>query len=131
MTHKEALDIGLPTPGQPFSWAIRSGEMIYTTHAAVTPEGGILQEPVEAQAHLTFQHLARTMEVAGGSMADYLQLQIFLVDGADMAIVDKVYAQYFQAPYPNRATLIVAGLVGPGMLIEVTAIGRVPVSPEA
>lgn len=122
---KTALDIGLPTPGQPFSWAIMDGDMLYTTHAAVTPEGGILQEDVEAQAHLTFQNFRKTVEVAGGTMDDFLQLTIYITDGSHMAAVDKVYEGYFQPPYPNRATLIVAGLVGPGMLIEVTGVARI------
>ena len=58
-------------------------------------------------------------------MDDYLQLQIFLTDLADVGPVDTVYRQYFSAPYPNRATVIVAALVAPGMKIEVTGIAQV------
>lgn len=122
---KREIDMGLPTPGQPFSWAIGSGDMLFTTHGPVTPEGGILQDTTEAQAHLTFQHFRTTVEAAGGTMDDYLQLQIFLTDPADVGPVDEVYRQYFRAPYPNRATIIVAGLVAPGMKIEVTGIARI------
>ena len=122
---KKELDIGLPTPGQPFSWAIASGDFLFTTHGPVTPEGGILQADIREQAHLTFQHFRTAIEAAGGSMDDYVQLQIFLIDPADVGPVDEVYRQYFRAPYPNRATVIVAGLVAPGMKIEVTGVAHI------
>lgn len=122
---KREIDMGLPTPGQPFAWAIGSGDFVFTTHGPVTPEGTILQASIEEQAHLTFQHFRSTIEAAGGTMADYLQLQIFLVDMAHVGPVDAIYKEYFPAPYPNRATIIVAGLVAPGMMIEVTGIARV------
>jgi 2-iminobutanoate/2-iminopropanoate deaminase len=122
---KTEIDMGLPTPGQPFSWAIGSGDLLFTTHGPVTPEGGILQASTEEQAHLTFQHFRSTVEAAGGTMDDYLQLQIFLTDLADVGPVDAVSQQYFRAPSPNRATIIVAALVAPGMKIEVTGIARV------
>lgn len=122
---KREIDCGLPTPGQPFSWAIGYGDTLYTTHGPVTPEGGILQADIAEQAHLTFANMKRAVEAAGGTTDDYVQVKIFLVDGAHVAAVDAVYREYFRPPFPNRATVVVAGLVAPGMKIEVTAIARI------
>ena len=35
--------------------------------------------------------------------------------------MNKAFAAAFEKPYPNRATLIVAGLMVPGACIEITA----------
>ena len=90
----------------------------------MTADGAILQAGVEAQARLTLDNLKTALEKANSSLADVAQVQIFLIDGADMATVDSVYREYFDAPYPTRASLIVAGLVAPGMRIELCAIAR-------
>jgi 2-iminobutanoate/2-iminopropanoate deaminase len=41
-----------------------------------------------------------------------------------MAPVDRIYRDYFAAPYPTRASLVVAGLVAPGMRIELCAVAH-------
>ncbi|MGH2341065.1 alpha/beta hydrolase fold domain-containing protein [Segnochrobactraceae bacterium EtOH-i3] len=121
---KEEIDCGLPVPGQPFSWAIRARGTLYTTHGPVLPDGSILEGDITRQAELTLQNMIASVEAAGGTAGDFVQLQIFLVDGADMAPVDAVYRRFFAPPYPNRASLIVAGLVAPGMRIEISAIAE-------
>lgn len=115
---KEILTGGLPKPGQPFEWGVKSRGIVYTTHGPVLPDGSILQAGIEEQAELTIRNLQAVMEEAGGSLADVMQVQIFLLDVADMAPVDAVYSRYFKAPFPNRASLVVSGLVAPGMRVE-------------
>ena len=121
---KEEIDCGLPTPGQPFSWAIRARGTLYTTHGPVLPNGSILQGSTAEQAELTLKNMIAAVEAAGGTAADFVQVQIFLIDEADVAIVDDVYRRTFSPPYPNRATVIVAGLVAPGMRVEITSIAE-------
>ena len=43
-----------------------------------------------------------------------------------MAPVDEVYREFFQPPYPNRVSVVVAGLVAPGMRFEIQAIAALP-----
>ena len=119
---KEEITGGLPPAPQPFSWGIRADNRLYTTHGPITAEGRILQGDITAQAKLTFENMRAVMEEAGGTLDDVVQMQIFLLDVADMAPVDAVYKRYFNAPYPNRASVIVAALVAPGMRIEASAI---------
>lgn len=122
---REEIDTGLPSLGQPFSWAIRDGEMVYTSHGPVTQDGKILQGDVTAQAELTLGNLRRALAAAGGTLDDVRQVQLYLLDAADMKPVDAVYARFFTAPYPSRATAVVAALVAPGMRIELLATARV------
>lgn len=48
-----------------------------------------------------------------------------MTDVADMPVIDAVYREFFQPPYPNRSSAGVA-LVVPGMKIEIVAYVAVP-----
>jgi len=121
---RETIETGLPQPNQPFAWATRAGGFIFTTHGPVQADGTILQAPIEDQARLTLENLKTALAKAGASLDDVVQVQIFLLDVADMAPVDRIYRDYFSAPYPTRASLVVAGLVAPGMRIELCAVAH-------
>ncbi|HIH2751781.1 RidA family protein [Burkholderia aenigmatica] len=116
---KEVIDTGLPSLGQPFSWAVRAGNLVFTAHGPVRSDGSVDTGPIEDQARLTFSNLARTMAAAGGSLDDVTQVQIQMTDVASMPIIDNVYREYFCAPYPNRSSVVVSALVVPGMGIEI------------
>ena len=61
------------------------------------------------------------MAAAGATLADVAQVLIYLTDAADMATIDTVYQEFFQSPYPNRSSAVVAALVVSGMRIEIVA----------
>lgn len=122
---RQEINTGLPSLGQPFSWAVADGQMVYTSHGPVTAEGRILQGDITAQTRLTLENLRRVLEAAGGSLDDVLQVQLYLLDVADMKPVDAVYAEMFRTPYPSRSTAVVAALVAPGMRVELLATARV------
>jgi enamine deaminase RidA (YjgF/YER057c/UK114 family) len=118
---KEIIAVGLPEPAQPFSWAVRSGGLLFTTHGPVRADGSIDTGPIAQQARLTFTNLRRAVVAAGAAMADVAQVLIYLTGAQDMKAVDEVYREFFTAPFPNRSSVIVAALVVPGMKIEVVA----------
>jgi enamine deaminase RidA (YjgF/YER057c/UK114 family) len=118
----EVLTGGLPEPDQPFTWARQDGGVIYTTHGPVQPDGSILDGPIEAQAELTLRNLQAVLDEAGATMQQVTLVHLFLLSVEDMAPVDRIYKEFFTPPYPNRASLVVAGLVAPKMRIELTAI---------
>jgi enamine deaminase RidA (YjgF/YER057c/UK114 family) len=125
----EIIDTGMPAWNQPFSWARRAGDFVFTTQGPVTADCTILKGDITAQAQLTLENLRHAMAAAGGTLDDIAQVTIYLLDVADMAPVDAVYGQFFKPPYPTRATLIVAALVAPGMRIEVQATALIPPRP--
>ena len=45
-----------------------------------------------------------------------------------MAAMNAVYRTYFEPPYPNRATVVVAGLLVPGAIIEIVANAHIGAS---
>lgn len=118
---KEVIDVGLPALGQPFSWAVRAGGMVFTAHGPVRRDGSIDTGPIEDQARLTFTNLERAMVAAGGSLDDVVQVLIQMIDIADMPTIDSVYREFFSAPHPNRSSVAVKALVVPGMRVEIVA----------
>ncbi|VWC69659.1 enamine deaminase RidA [Burkholderia lata] len=123
---KEVIDTGLPSLGQPFSWAVRAGNLVFTAHGPVRSDGSVDTGPIEEQARLTFSNLAQTMAAAGGSLDDVTQVQIQMTDVDSMPIIDNVYREYFRAPYPNRSSVVVKALVVPGMGIEIVVNAVLP-----
>lgn len=122
---KEVIDVGLPSLKQPFSWMVRSNGILFTTHGPLRSDGTIDTGPIEQQARLTFANLKQSVERAGATLADVVQVLLYMTDVADMAAIDAVYREFFEAHYPNRSSAGVA-LVVPGMKIEVIAYVAAP-----
>jgi len=124
---KQVIDVGLPPLKQAFSWAVKAkGEMLFTVNGPVRPDGSIDTGSIEQQARLTFANLQRATQAAGGSLDNVTQVLIYMTDVADMDSIDKVYREFFSAPFPNRASVGVAALVEPGMKLEVLAYAMIP-----
>ena len=122
---KEVVDVGLPALKQPFSWAVKAAGLLFTAHGPVRADASIDTGPIADQARLTFANLQGAVRAAGGTMADVAQVLIYMTDVADMPAIDAVYREFFEAPYPNRSSMGVAGLVVPGMKIEIVAYAMV------
>ena len=123
---KEVIDVGLPSLKQPFSWAVKAAGLLFTAHGPVRTDGTIDSGPIEAQARLTFGNLQCAVTAAGGSLQDVTQVLIYMTDVKDMPAIDAVYREFFEAPYPNRSSMGVSGLVVPGMKIEIVAYAVIP-----
>ena len=115
----EVIDAGLSGSG-PVSNTVKVGSRIYTVQLPRNPETGVIEVEgdIEAQTRRSLLNLRRSLEAAGGSLANVAQVQVFLVDPADASGMNKVYAEFFAPPYPNRATVVVQALLVPGMRIE-------------
>lgn len=111
----------LPGDEAPIEWAVTADGVLYTAQIPMRDDGSIETGPIEQQAEVTFDNLKRTLEAAGGSLDDVTQVLIYLTDPAVFTGMNAVYRRFFAKPYPNRATVIVAGLMVPGAVIEIVA----------
>jgi reactive intermediate/imine deaminase len=107
----------------PYSQAVRAGRTVYLSgQIALDPASGQLVEGgIDAQVHRTFRNLQGVAEAAGGSLGDAVRVTIYLTDLADFQRVNEIMTQYFQAPYPARATVGVAALPR-GARVEIDAV---------
>jgi len=119
---KQVVDTGLPLdPAAPIEWAVTADGVLYTAQIPIRPDGSIETGDIAAQADLTFANLERTLKAAGGTLEDVTQVLVYLTDKAAFQGMNEVYRRYFTKPYPNRATVLVAGLMAPGAVIEIVA----------
>lgn len=107
----------------PYSQAVRAGNTVYFSgQIALNPESGALVDgDAAAQARQAFDNLRAVAEAAGGSLSKIVRLGLYLTDLGEFAAVNAVMAEYFEAPYPARSTIEVAGLPR-GAAFEVDAV---------
>ncbi len=110
----------------PLEWATIGNNMLFTAQIPTDAEGKVVSGGIEAQARKTMDNLKHTIESAELTMSDVAQVLIYVTHRDQLPVFNKVYAEYFQAPYPNRAAMIVAGLAREEMLCEVVAYAALP-----
>jgi reactive intermediate/imine deaminase len=106
----------ISTPAAPaaigtYSQAVKVGDTVYLSgQIGLDPASMQLVDGIDAQIHRVFQNLQAVAEAAGGSLADVVKLNVFLIDLGHFAKVNEIMAEYFTAPYPARAAVGVAAL---------------------
>ena len=107
----------------PYSQAVRAGGTVYLSgQIPLDPATGeLVQADISTETRRVFDNLKAVCEAAGGSLDDVARIGIYLTDLSDFAAVNAVMADYFQAPYPARSTIEVAGLPK-GARVEVDAV---------
>ncbi|MGH7115485.1 MAG: RidA family protein [Steroidobacteraceae bacterium] len=119
------VDTGLPKSPAPVSGTVRTDHEVFTAQIPKHPVSGkIVPGGIEVQARQALGNLRQSIEAAGGTLADVVQVLVFLIDAADAPGMNKVYTEFFREPYPNRATVVVKELLQPGMRIEMLVQAR-------
>lgn len=118
----EVIDTGIAPSTGPVNDCIRVGRQVWLVVISEDPSTGeIVTGEIERQTHRALANLRQAIEAAGGTLANIVQVQVFLVDKADAAGMNRVYSEYFVKPYPVRATVVVKELLAVGLRIEITA----------
>ena len=124
---KPVLSPNAPAPIGPYSQAISAGGSVYCSGqigldpaTAQLVEGGVAE-----QTHRALTNLAAVLEAGRSSLRLVVKTTIFLVDMADFATVNAVYATFFPHVPPARSTIAVAALpLGARVEIEAIALTR-------
>lgn len=95
-----------------YSQAVRTGKTVYLSgQIPLDPETmALVTGGIEAEIHQVFRNLAAVAKAAGGSLDRAVKVTIYMTDLAQFPKVNEIMAQYFQQPYPARATVGVAAL---------------------
>jgi len=96
----------------PYSQAILANGTLYVSgQLALDPKTGQLaSQDIRAQTRQTLANLSAVLAAAGMTLADAVQVQVFLADLEDFAAMNEIYASAFKAPFPARFTVQVARL---------------------
>jgi len=106
-----------------YSQAIRAGSTVYLSgQIPLDPSTGeLVTGDVEAQVRRVFENLRAVARAAGGDLSSAVKLNVYLTDMGNFQTVNRVMAEYFEAPYPARAAVGVAALPR-GATVEVDGI---------
>ncbi len=108
-----------------YSQAIAEGNLVFTSgQLGLDPASGELQEGVAAQAKQAMDNLGEVLQAAGASYGTIVKTMIFLADIADFAVVNEIYAGYFEQDPPARSCVQVAALPK-GAQVEIECITAV------
>lgn len=123
---KQSIKTSLYVSKAPLEWAITSNGTLYTAQIPIDENGDVVAGGIEGQTRQTLDNLKHTLECANVGMDSVLQVMIYVTDRDYLKTVNQVYAEYFEAPYPNRAALVIAGLAREEMLVELVVYAAVP-----
>lgn len=121
---REIVDApGAPPAIGPYSHAVRFGETLFCSgQIPLDPQSGeIVGADAPAQARRCLENLAAVCAAAGTSLARALRITVYMVDLAEFAAVNDVYASFFALQPPARVTVGVAQLPK-GAYVEIDAI---------
>lgn len=120
---KEVIQMPGSLEGLPFSTAVRVGEMLFLSGQIGTLPGTRELAPggVAAETRQTLENIKAALEFAGSSMERVVKCTVFLLDIADYAAVNEVYATYFPVDPPARSALAASGLAL-GSQVEIECI---------
>jgi 2-iminobutanoate/2-iminopropanoate deaminase len=125
-------------PPFPISRAVRAGdfvitcamgdrvftpeEALYDEHGRVVSTGARLQEVTFGEeVHGTFKALQESLALAGCTLADVVDCQVWLRDARDFHEFNRIYAAYFEGNRPVRSIFCTGFMFDFRIEIKVTA----------
>jgi len=102
-----------PAPIGPYSQAILTGNMLYTSgQIPLDPKTGeLVMENITKETTQVMENLKAVLTEAGMTFENVIKASIFIADMDDFGAINQVYGSYFNAATaPARETVQVAGL---------------------
>jgi len=96
----------------PYSQAIKAGGMLFCSgQIPIDPAtGDFVPGGIAEQTEQVFKNLIAVLEAGGSGLDGVVKTTVFLADMGDFAAMNDVYAKYFAANKPARATVQAARL---------------------
>jgi len=110
---------------------VTKGTLVYLAGQVASDASGALVGAgnFEAQAERVFGNIKIAVEAAGGTMADLVKLNIYIVasvDGAEVPKLRSIRDRYVNVRNPPASTLVfVSRLARPEWLIEIEAVAAI------
>jgi len=110
-----------------YSQAVKCGNTVYLSgQIPLDPQTmQLCSDEISLQIEQVIQNLVAVCEAAGGSLANIVKLNVYLLDLMHFPLVNEAMKHFFTEPYPARAAIGVAALPR-GAQVEMDAIMVVP-----
>ena len=113
-----------PAPIGPYNQAVLTGNTLYTSgQIALNPKTmELVLDTVEIETKQVMENMKAVLEAADMNFSNVVKSTIFIMNMADFARINSVYALYFdEKTAPARETVQVAGLPK-GVNVEISMI---------
>ena len=118
---------GVPAPRGPYSPAVRAGDFIFVSgQVPVDPATQkVVSGDIREETRRVLTNIQNILKGCGATLDDVVKCGVYLLDGADFAPMNEIYAEFFGESKPARAT-VVTGFAIPGIKVEIDAIAYKP-----
>ena len=106
---------------RPFSKAVRAGDFIYVSGQVPTVDGEVVTGGIIAQSEAVMANIIAVLKLAYCSLEHVVQVGVWLDDPRDFTSFNSVFAKYFAAHPPARATVQSALMVDAKVEMDVVA----------
>ena len=114
-----------PTAIGPYNQGIVANGFIFTSgQLPINPVTGQIPPTIEEQTVQVLENLKAIIEAAGSSIEKVVKCTVYLQNFSDFAIMNQIYATYFNINQPARATVEVSKMAKDA-LVEIDAIAIV------
>jgi len=114
-------EAGTPVSHLPFSPAVKVGNLVLVSgQASVDLSGRIVPDSFEGEFRRSVENLRKVLQSAGCDLAQVVQTRNYVRDADDLPLFNRLYREYFQAPYPARTTI--TGCLSPALRFEIECI---------
>jgi 2-iminobutanoate/2-iminopropanoate deaminase len=115
-----------PFQGAPYNQAVRVGDLVFVAGqlGIVLESGELAGSTVEEQTEQIMVNLAAILEAAGSGLEKLVKTTVFLLDLADFAGMNEVYAKHVGDRPPARSTIGISQLPS-GARVEIEAVAHV------
>ncbi|MBA3333450.1 MAG: Rid family detoxifying hydrolase [Actinomycetota bacterium] len=115
-----------PFQGAPYNQAIRIGDLVFVAGqlGIVLESGELAGETVAEQTEQIMRNMSAILEAAGSGLDKLVKTTVFLLDLADFAGMNEVYARHVGDRPPARSTIGISQLPSSAR-VEIEAIAHV------
>lgn len=114
-----------PQPSLPFSPSVTAGGLIYVSGVLAASPDGRVSGDIRQQTQAVLERVNATLATHQRSFHDAVAVTVYLKRAEDFAAMNEVY-RTFAGDAPSTRTTVVANLVIPEALIEVSVIAAAP-----
>lgn len=108
-----------------FAPAVKDGDRLFCSGQIGVGEGGKVPDDPETQFTQAFEHVKSTLEAAGSSFGDVVEMTTFHVGlQENLGAFMKVKDLYMKDPFPAWTAIGITELAFPGALVEIKVIAR-------
>jgi len=103
---------GAPAAIGPYSPAVKVGNMVFLSGSIpLDPlSGQLVAGGIVEQTTRVMENIKSLLDAAGADFRHVVRTTVYMIDLAEFAAMNGVYATYFAAPFPARSTVQVVRL---------------------